>query len=768
MTTPPVDAAEPAPAHAQASAHQAPKAATPSTPMPTVAVIGNPNTGKSTLFNALTGLRQKVGNYPGVTVEKHVGQITVGGMTVQLIDLPGSYSLAAYSPDEMIAVDVLLGRIPGERRPDAVLVVVDATNLRRNFYLASQVLELGMPVVIALNMIDLATARNISIDAKKLAANLGAAVVPTAAATGVGLDELRAALDCAVKTPSAPTWQIFPALKTAAAELATAHSTPKSPLMAYEIERALLDVGAPAEARVVARQDAALTTALTATRESLSDGRPLAALEAATRYRWIAEQLAATETRGTPPPSWTDRIDAVLTHPVAGLVVFVAVMALVFQAVFVGAEPLMKGIDAGFGAVGEFLAEWLGNGILASFLVDGVIAGVGAVVMFLPQILVLFLFIAILEDTGYMARAAFLMDRVMRFCGLSGQSFVPLLSSFACAVPGIMATRTIPDRRDRLATILVAPLMSCAARLPVYTILIAAFVPAQLSVAGVISVQGLVLLAMYLTGIIAAIAAATVFKRLILRGPTPVFLMELPTYKRLRFRAVAMRLWDRAKVFLVRAGTIIFVVVIVVWALGYFPRSETLAANFEAQRETARTQTAAPATAETEADAEADAKALEARLAEIDAAEQMAQLEQSVFGQIGHAVEPIFRPLGWDWRISAATIASFPAREVVVGVLGTTFALGSDVDIDDAEGETKMTHALQSATHPDGRPLFTLPVALGLMVFFALCMQCGATLATIKRETNSWGWPIVTWFYMTGLAYVAALAVVHLTTAIGL
>ncbi|MGE0430956.1 MAG: ferrous iron transporter B [Planctomycetota bacterium] len=443
-----------------------------------------------------------------------------------------------------------------------------------------------------------------------------------------------------------------------------------------------------------------------------------------------------------------------LTHPVLGLLIFVGIMFVVFQAVFTWSGPLMDLIDGAFGDLGQSVGAALGEGAFSSLVEKGIIAGVGSVLIFLPQILILFLFIAILEDSGYMARAAFLTDRMMRLAGLSGQSFVPLLSSFACAIPGIMAARTIPDRKDRLTTILVAPLMSCSARLPVYTILISSFVPNQKYLGGWLSLQGLVMAAMYFVGIFTAMAAAVLIKRFMLRGPAPAFLMEMPPYRRPMLRAVAQRLWERGGVFVRRAGTIIFAVVLVVWVLSYFPRPEHIAQQYEVEREALAQQT------DLDDAARADA------LADIDHREARDYLEQSAFGRIGHFIEPLFRPLGWDWRISAAAMASFPAREVVVAVLGTTFAVGDDIDVDDDDSAGTMRAALQNATWPDGRKLFNLPVALSLMVFFALCLQCGATVAAIKREANSWGWAIFAWCYMTGLAWVAACVVYQASYAL--
>jgi ferrous iron transport protein B len=418
---------------------------------------------------------------------------------------------------------------------------------------------------------------------------------------------------------------------------------------------------------------------------------------------------------------------------------FVGVMAVVFQSVFSWATPFMNGIEGLFSHLGTAVAARLPEGALTSLIVDGVIAGVGSVLVFLPQILILFFFIGVLEDSGYMSRAAFLMDRVMRFSGLSGQSFIPMLSSFACAVPGIMATRVIADRRDRLTTILVAPLMTCSARLPVYTVLIAGSIPDYRYLGGWIGLQGLVLLGLYLLGTVLAVLAAWIFKRTVLRGPTPTFLMELPGYKWPQPLATLQRLLERGRLFVIRAGTVIFSVCVVVWALAYFPRPAAIHDRFEAKQRAVQTRFTGAA--------------LDAELARVSAAEDAAYLEQSFFGRLGHVVEPAFRPLGWDWRVAMAVIASFPAREVIISVLGTTYALGKHID----EGSEPLRAALQAATWPDGRPVFTVATALGLMVFFALCLQCAATIATIRRETQSWLWPAFAWTYMTVLAFLGAL-----------
>jgi ferrous iron transport protein B len=717
-----------------------------------VAVVGNPNTGKSTLFTALAGVRQRVGNYPGVTVEKKTGHLRHAGQTFELIDLPGTYSLAPRSPDEMVAVDVLLGRGAGESPPDVVLSIVDASNLERNLFLTSQVLALELPTVVALNMIDLARDREIEIDLAALSERLGVPVVPIQANRRSGLEALKAALASAAGAkPMARVNPLPEEFQRHARAIGSALSeTRPRPLPHFLVERLLLDGGGYLEGELLNGDTAVMTGKLRAARESLAAaGLPVPAVEAMARYDWIARTLNGIVSRpNVHQGTLSDRIDAVLTHKLAGTLVFVVVMAFLFSSIFVWSAPLMALVDAAVGGVADAVSAIMPAGALRSLVVDGVIGGVGAVLIFLPQILILFFFIALLEDCGYMARAAFLMDRLMAGVGLSGKSFIPLLSSFACAIPGIMATRTIENRRDRLATILIAPLMSCSARLPVYVILIGAFVPAQKYLGGLVGLQGLTLLAMYAVGVVVAIGVAWVLKRSILRGETPPFVLELPSYKIPSFRNVVYRMAERGWSFVARAGTVIFAVTIVVWALAYYPRSdERVAGEIASQRE----QLAASAATPGELAAFDDPAHLERLGASL-------HQQNSYLGRAGQWIEPAVRPLGWDWRIGCAAIASFPAREVVMGVLGVIYQLGPDVDVGEASDQSRLGDQLRAARWDDtGKPVYNLPVALSIMVFFALCAQCAATLAVIRRETNSWRWPAFTFVYMTVLAYVGAL-----------
>ncbi len=716
--------------------------------LPVVALIGNPNTGKSTLFNALTGLKQKTANYPGVTVERHTGQLELAGEAVQLVDLPGSYSLAAHSPDEMVAIDVLLGHVPDLARPRAVLAVVDATNLRRNLFLVTQLAELGLPLVIALNLSDAARQRGISIDATLLGERLGATVVPVSAARGEGLAELRAALASAIRATAPPPLRVLPAVGTAARALWEQLQARGLQLSEYEVERALIDAQGAAERRFELTTGGEFRLALEALRTKLGAGVPLATAEATARYGLINALVAAAEHRAPRQATFADRLDQVTNHPVIGSVLFLLVMAAVFQAVFSWATPLMDLIDGWSASLGQLVESALPAGALTSLLVDGVIAGVGAVVIFLPQILILFAFIIALEDSGYMPRVAFMVDRLMRSVGLSGQSFIPMLSSFACAVPGIMATRVIPDRKDRLATILAAPFMTCSARLPVYALLISAFVPQQYFLGGLLNLQGLVLLGLYLLGIVGGVLTALLLKRTMLRGPTPTFMIELPPYRIPSWRSLLLKLVERGRVFLVRAGTVIFAVAVVVWALAYFPRPPEIAASYALERERVEN---APLGVETR----------NRQLALVEGAESAAYLEQSWLGRMGQGVAPVFAPLGWDWKVSAAVIASFPAREVVIAVLGTIYAVG-----DQGEGsEGALREQLQTATRPDGSLVYTLPMVIGLLIFYAFCLQCAATVAVIRRETNSWRWPAFAWVYMTGCGYLGALLAFQLGSA---
>lgn len=726
------------------------------------ALIGNPNTGKTTLFNALSGLRQRVGNYPGVTVETKKGQMRCVGQTFELIDLPGTYSLSPRSPDEMVAVDVILGRQQGEARPDVVVAIVDAGNLERNLYLTTQVLELGVPVVVALNMIDVAAAQGIRIDVERLSRQLGVPVVPIQASKKKGLDALRETMCRVAKVdrfarndPSSPFATPFPeAFESAIGQLRRelGEDVPE-----YLVRRLVLDVGGWTEQRLADRRGEGIRQQVQQVRQRLEQaGCPVPAVEARARYGWIREATAGCiERPAQRPVTWTDRIDRVLTHKIWGTLIFLTVMFLVFQTIFTWARPLMKGISDGKEVLADLLRGWLPPGPFADLLLDGVLEGVGAVVVFLPQILILFAFIAVLEDCGYMARAAFLMDKLMARCGLSGKSFIPMLSSVACAVPGIMATRVIENRRDRLATILVAPLMSCSARLPVYILLIGAFLTGP---GFAWWLPGLVMFAMYAIGLILAPLIALLLKRTLLRGETPVFVMEMPLYKAPSLRLVLRRMFDSGWAFLRRAGTLILASMIVVWALLYFPRGGG------PDRAPYDVRVAALQQALDDLKEKGDKEAAEEKEQHLDALTAEWK-RQSYLGRMGKAIEPVVRPLGWDWKIGMAALASFPAREVVIGTLGIIYSAGEQ-DSDEIResanvADTPLARRMIEARWDDEpeRPVFTIATALSLMVFFALCCQCASTLAVIRRETHSWRWPAFTFTYMTVLAYVGAMAV---------
>lgn len=729
-----------------------------------VALLGNPNTGKSTLFNAISGGKQQTGNYPGVTVEKKTAKFDFEGSHFEAIDLPGTYSLAPKSPDEMVAVNVLLGRQMGEERPDVLVCVVDASNLERNLYLVSQALELKLPVILALNMCDVAQTQGQTIDNGELAKRIGVKVVRVQANRGLGVVDLKREIAQAFTndelTPRTAKSPLPTALLDEAKKLCDFAVGVGEALPEFLAERLILDSTGYLEHCDRLALSKRMRTELAEARQRLkAAGIAIPAIEPISRYQWIGKTLEGIVTRpSTRKLTWGDKADAILTHRLWGTLVFLLVMIGIFQSVFLVGGPAGDLLDQYLLEPATNLVEsLLSEGPLRSLLVHGLIQGVGGVIVFLPQILTLFLFIAILEDCGYMSRAAYLMDRLMTKVGLSGKSFIPLLSSFACAVPGIMATRTIENRRDRMVTILVAPLMSCSARLPVYTLLIGAFVPPIFWLGGVISFQAIVMLSMYLVGGVAAIAAAWLFKKTLFRGPTPPFVMELPAYKWPGAKIVVRRVFDSGWSFVQRAGTLILAVTILTWAAGYFPRDASqLQSDLIAKREKLEAQLAIAKTEEI--------PAIQADLDEVQISVESEFLKNSYLGRTGRAIEPIVRPLGWDWRIGCAAIASFPAREVVVATLGVIYNLGSDTD----ESSSQLRDALQNATwEGSDRRVFTLATALSLMVFFSLCAQCSSTLVVIRRETGNWYWPLFTFVYMTALAYFAALVTYQTATWLG-
>ncbi len=728
-----------------------------------VALVGNPNTGKSTLFNRLTGARQRIGNYPGVTVEKKAGECRAAGRVLRVVDLPGAYSLAASSPDERVALDFLTGH-SDEPGPDVVVCVVDASNIVRNLFLASQVADLGLPVVIALNMVDAAGKQGIEIDAAMLSRRLGVPVVPTVATRGEGVEALAEAVVQAAGEGACLPGVAWPAAVEAAVErirtgLAEAGCEELSP---GELRRVLFDRGSALLDRAGWPAGREVEPWLAGARALLAaEGWQPESAEALLRYSQIGEWTeTAVRHPGQRRLTWTERADRVLTHRVWGLLVFLALMYVVFQSIYTWAGPFMAAIEAGVAAVQAWVAPWLESmPVLQSLVLDGVIGGAGGVLVFLPQILILFFFIALLEDTGYMARGAFLMDRLFSWCGLNGKSFVPMLSSYACAIPGILAARTIEDRRARLTTILVSPLMSCSARLPVYVLLIGAFIePVHGPVAA-----GFALFAMHFVGLAVAIPAAWALNRFVL-GTTPhPFLLEMPPYRRPRLRDVFWRMWERAREFLIRAGTIILAMSVILWALVYFPRPESVGRD-ATEHYLGQVAERGGLTPEQAAVAVQSEEHLAAGL---DAAVAAAFIEQSWLARAGKLVQPLFAPAGFDWKITVGVLASFPAREVIISTLGTIYQLGGEVD----ESSDDLRSALQADvwTHGPrlGLPVFNVPVALAVMVFFALCLQCGATVATLAKE-STWGWAVSAFAGMTLLAWLGAVVVYQLAWRIGL
>ncbi|MFZ0308456.1 MAG: ferrous iron transport protein B [Terriglobales bacterium] len=597
----------------------------------TVALIGPPNSGKSTLFNRLTRLRQKVGNYPGITVEQRVGLLTAGGPEIKLIDLPGVYSLTPYSEDERVAVDVLTGKMDGLPRPDAILLVLDVTNLSRQLVLAAPVIALGLPILVLLNMADVFTKGGGSLDVLKLAAELGAPVAMVSATQGSGLDA---------------------------------------------VERFLREA---------------------------HDRRPgalLPILQDLPQCRKWANQLSHRVDYQRPLPSvWTRRLDDIFLHKLWGPLIFVIVVGAVFQTVFGLGQPMSTAFQDLLTSLGQQAAPFISNSLLRSLLLDGLWKGVSSVLVFLPQILLLFLFIGILEDSGYLARAALIADRTMRSVGLNGKAFIPLLSAYACAVPAIMATRTIENKRDRIATILIAPFMTCSARLPIYTLLIAAFIPDRPVVGVLLGARACVMLSLYVLGFLVAIATAKLLKSSILKSAAVPFMLELPEYRCPTLQSVGLRLLDRSRVFLRQAGTVILAVSLLVWVLTHLPLNHG----------------------------------------------HSPELEHSAIAYLGHGIEPLIRPLGFNWKIGVGLLTSVIAREVIVGTLGTIYGT------DPATQSMTLQNALRQDLTPAG--------AMALLVFFAFAMQCASTLAVVRRETNSWKWPMIQFAYMTAVAYASALGV---------
>src|SRR5713226_5498317 len=622
-------------------------------PLMHLALVGTPNSGKTSLFNALTGSRQKVANYPGVTVERKEGSfVTPRGRQVSVVDLPGTYSLRGRSPDEEITRDVVLGRTKGEALPDLVLCVADSTNLRLTIRLVLELKRTGRPLALVLNMFDIAARRGVTVDVAQLSQALGVPVVTSIAVRKGGTADLLRLTD--------------------------------------EISAQI-----SAQGQLPASQNL---------------WEPLTVAQLRATQREADRIIAATVSLPTRPDTWTSRIDAVVLHPVAGLAILALILFVMFQAVFAWAQPLMEALSSAFAALGQLVHDTLPAGLLQSFLQNGVISGVGSVIVFLPQIIIIFLFILLLEDFGYMARAAFLMDRIMGGAGLHGRAFIPLLSSFACAIPGIMATRVIDNRRDRLTTILIAPLMTCSARIPVYTLIISAFIPAKL-IWGWVNLQGLVMFGLYAVGIASALGVSFLIKFFMWRDYAPApFMLELPDYKMPRARSIAIGVYKRAKMFLQRAGTTIFSMMVLIWFLASFPL--------------------APAGAQDPA------------------------INYSFAAMIGKALEPLLAPLGFNWQIAVALIPGMAAREVAVAALGTVYAIEGGKEAAEQIGQMLATK-------------WSLATALSLLAWYIFAPQCASTLAVIRRETGSWKWMAITFGYMLALAYAASLATYNIAVALG-
>jgi len=761
----------------------------------TVAVAGNPNSGKTTIFNALTGLRQKVANYPGVTVEKKTGHCKLpDGTVADIVDLPGTYSLISRSPDERVAMEVLRGLRADTRPPDAVIVVVDASNLPRNLYLVSQLIELGRPMVVALNMMDIAQRRNLAISPQRLSTELGVPVIPVVGHKRQGIDELKAAIKSACVAPM-PDWalpgEMREELTLVGGGLAILDSrsdsaeprawicpdgTPRRLERYQAIAERLLIGDTLGDLHTISESEPVASLLASAGRRLAAAGVDAMQADIEAHYHWIdavaaralvpacqnitapdATPQAAKSNLGilsyAPRPSLTDRVDRIIMHRVWGLLIFAAVMSLLFVAIFSLAQPIMDGIGFAIKWLGIVTTSHLGDGPLKDLINNGIFAGVGTVVVFLPQIALLFFFLAILEDSGYLARAAFLMDRLLSKVGLHGKSFIPLLSSFACAIPGIMATRTIENRKDRLATILIAPFMSCSARLPVYTLLIGACFIHYGPIA-----QAGVMLACYALGILAAVATALVFKRTFLKGTPSSFILELPIYKVPQASVVARHVWTNAREFLVKAGTLIFAMSVILWALAYYPRMPAEKADAVRADALPRAQWAIlersiwkhlPSLSDLTANEQQQASNI------ADNAVAAAQSEYSFAGRFGHAIEPAIRPLGYDWKMGIGLIAAFAARETFVSTEGVVYAAGDT----DKNGTKPLADAMRADAYANGQPVWTPLVAVSLLIWFVLAMQCMSTLAIVRRETGGWTWPIFMTLYMNGLAYVICLLV---------
>ena len=677
-----------------------------------VALVGNPNAGKTTLFNSLTGSKQKIANYPGVTVEQVSAFLEQDGVHAEFVDVPGLYSLDAVSEDEAVAVNVI-----NDKSFDLIVCVIDGSNLERNLFIFTQICALKKPLLVALTMTDRIEAKGEKLDVEKLSKRLGCKIVPLVGHRDKGIDVLKSAIFAELGNPTISG----PVIDRTEAVLPLKDRLNRMGFdLSVEELRAKILEGEPSFEHYFNHFPELLPDFLLA-KEGLERH-----LDPSARYHWTSKVQRDVISQIAKPKrmiSTTDRLDLILTHRVFGLAIFVVVMYLVFLSIYTFSKPAMDLIQGAFSALGGVFEKLLvGSPVLKSLVVDGIIGGIGSVLVFLPQILVLFFCIALLEGTGYLARAAFLMDRLLGWCGLNGRAFIPLLSSFACAIPGIMAARVMPDQKSRLATILVAPLMSCSARLPVYMLLIGAFIEPQFGPFW----AGFSLFAMHFLGFGLAVPVVFFINRKILKGKRLPFLLELPPYQFPNWKDILIAMVTRGKVFVMTAGTTILVMSVIIWAAGYFPRYHV------------------PPNTKPEVAAQI-------------------QLEHSVLGTFGKGIEPVFKPLGFDWRISTAILSAFPARETVVPSLGILFSLNKEEE--EAQLKKNLSQKMKEANWPDGKPLFTPWTAVGLMVFFALCAQCFSTLATVRRETNSLKWPWVMFTYMTMFAYIGAL-IVHLIAKI--